>query len=535
MGSIRSSKMATTLILMVMIIAPNVKQLAGLTVSSDNFESGRQLKQTKNASEQVKQSDDTVRADPLDHLRKYRGGYDITNMHYWSSTAFTGIYGYAIAAIWAICGLIYGAYSLVTSFCWKTNREEKFKKTSSCRKKCYPWSRVLVVLFTILAIIGCGLFLGGNAKFHSRATTVVDILIDTADHASDTIYNTTEAMKDLSANLAADAESGDATRFLKSTAQSLDTEADDIHRQARKHRRAIYNGLKIVYIITTVTISLNLVAAIALSVSGVLKLRRILRLMVILCWILTVLCWLFSGIYFFIENFADDTCTALEGFRQDPYNNSLSSILPCDELSSAKSVLRHVSAEVYNVVHEVNSNISTRYGNIFQICNPFSGPPHYHYQPQDCPANAYKIGDIPQLLKQVTCPDSEQGCTGGIVIPTKYYNRLEIYTTSIQRLLNEYPDMESLVECQTVTTAFSEILNTHCKPLKRYTRMVWAAMVFLSTVMVALILLWTTEAHYEQYQHSSDGSMKPFSTSADKLESGTAEAPNNGSIPSSVL
>ena len=88
--------------------------------------------------------------------------------------------------------------------------------------------------------------MGGNAKFHSRATTVVDILIDTADHASDTIYNTTEAMKDLSANLAADAESGDATRFLKSTAQSLDTEADDIHRQERKHRRAIYNGLKIV-------------------------------------------------------------------------------------------------------------------------------------------------------------------------------------------------------------------------------------------------------------------------------------------------
>ena len=40
MGSIRSSKMATTLILMVMIIAPNVKQLAGLTVASDNFESG---------------------------------------------------------------------------------------------------------------------------------------------------------------------------------------------------------------------------------------------------------------------------------------------------------------------------------------------------------------------------------------------------------------------------------------------------------------------------------------------------------------
>lgn len=28
--------------------------------------------------------DDTVRPDPLEKLRKYRGGYDVTNVHYWS-------------------------------------------------------------------------------------------------------------------------------------------------------------------------------------------------------------------------------------------------------------------------------------------------------------------------------------------------------------------------------------------------------------------------------------------------------------------
>lgn len=32
------------------------------------------------------QRDDTVRIDPLDNLKKYRGGYDITNKHYWSVT-----------------------------------------------------------------------------------------------------------------------------------------------------------------------------------------------------------------------------------------------------------------------------------------------------------------------------------------------------------------------------------------------------------------------------------------------------------------
>lgn len=141
-----------------------------------------------------------------------------------------------------------------------------------------------------------------------------------------------------------------------------------------------------------------------------------------------------------------------------------------------------------------------------------------------------------KLMKLLTCPDSEgRACTGGILISSKDYNMVEAYTTSIQKLLNEYPGMESLVECQTVTNAFSEILHKHCKPLIRYTRMVWAAMVFLSVVMVALILIWTTEAQHEQYHHSLDGSVKPYSTAADTLESGTAEASNNDSRPSSVL
>ncbi|KAL3506780.1 hypothetical protein ACH5RR_032162 [Cinchona calisaya] len=477
--------MATFLVLMLMIIAPNIRQLAGLSMPSESFESGRHLMQTQGVSEQVRQSDDTVRADPLNQLKKYRGGYDITNKHYWSSTAFTGIYGYAIAILWLLCGVIYGVYLLVTSFCCRNNRG-KSKKRSPCPKQFYLGSILVAVLFTILAITGCGLVLGGNAKFHSRAKTVVDILIDTADDASNTIHNTTGAMKDMRDSLAASTENTEATEFLTSTSQNLDTEAADISRQARKNRRAINKGLKIVYIITTVTISLNLIAAIALS---------------------------------------DDTCTALEGFQQDPYNNSLSSILPCDELLSAKSVLSDVSAEVYRMVNEVNRNISRTYGNIVQICNPFSAPPEYQYQAHDCPANTVQIGDIPQLLKLSTCPDSEgETCKGGIVISARDYNMVEVYTTSIQRLLSEYPGMESLVQCQTVTNAFSEILNKHCKPLSRYTRMVWAAMVFLSVVMVALILIWTTEAHHEQYLQSSDGSVKSYSSKADMIESGTAEA-----------
>ncbi|KAL3641603.1 hypothetical protein CASFOL_012418 [Castilleja foliolosa] len=91
---------------------------------------------------------------------------------------------------------------------------------------------------------------------------------------------------------------------------------------------------------------------------------------------------------------------------------------------------------------QVNWNISMSYGDIFHICNPFSPPPVYEYQPRDCPANSKKIGDIPRVLKQLACPDS---IGGGILIPENYYNTIEAYCYSIQTLLDAYPGMEYLI------------------------------------------------------------------------------------------
>ncbi|KAA8531436.1 hypothetical protein F0562_006211 [Nyssa sinensis] len=524
---------------MVVVLTLNFAAIVGglPTSSSSTSEPGRNLLGTENVSEPARKSDDTVRVDPLDHLKKYRGGFDITNKNYWSSTIFTGVYGYAIGVLWLLCGLGYGGFLLAINFCCKNNNR-KLKKRSPCHKKCYLWPILLLTFFTILAITASGLVLGGNAKFHSRAKTVVDIIIDTADGASVTIYNTTGAMKNISTSLEESNQGGEASGFLTSTSLQLDSEAANIQRQARKNRRAIDKGLKIVYILTTVIISFNLVAVIALSAFGILKFRRTLHLFIILCWLLTVLCWLFFGVYFFIEKFSGDACTALEDFQRDPNNSSLSSILPCNELLSAKSVLNDVSAGIYGLVDEVNTNISLLQAP-YHICNPFSPPPEYQYQPENCPANTIRIGDIPEVLKLFTCSepsDANNGtCNGGVVISTSDFRRVVAYSSSIQTLLNAYPGMENLVECQTVKDAFSEILHKHCKPLKRYARMVWAAMVFLSTVMVAFVLIWITEAYHEQKHHFSDGSVKPHSTTASRLESGTAKAINNASNPSSVL
>lgn len=529
MGSTHATLLVVSLIFLV-ILGSNL--IAGQTFSSNSSEPGTNVLAVNNGSQTVMQPDDTVRVDPLKDFKKYRGGYDIKNKHYWSSTMFTGVHGYVIGVIWLLGGIAYGGFLLATVFCCKNRRNEKLKKRSPCHKQCCLWPILLAIFFTIIAITASGLVLGGNAKFHSRAKTVVDIIIDTANNATKTMYNTTGAMKDMKESLGASNQSTavQASSFLTSTSDQLDVEAADIQRQARKNRRLIDKGLKIVYIVTTVTISLNLAALIALSVCGTLRLRRPLNILIAVCWILTVLCWIFFGLYFFLQNFSRDSCTALESFQQNPYNNSLSSILPCDQLLSAKPVLFDVSQGIYSLVNQVNANLSTIQGLPYTVCNPFSAPPEYQFQPDKCPSNAIRIGDIPQVLKVFTCSSFDNGtCASGQFISPNDYTTVEAYTRSIQSLLNVYPEMENLVECQTVKDAFSEILLYHCKPLKRYIRMVWTSLVFLSLVMVFLVLIWAKLAQHEQEHHSLDGSVKPHSSVAKEPETGTKDTSNHTS------
>lgn len=101
--------------------------------------------------------------------------------------------------------------------------------------------------------------------------------------------------------------------------------------------------------------------------------------------------------------------------------------------------------------------------------------------------------------------------------------RVEAYTSSIQDLLNLYPSMEHLIECQLVKDAFSQVLVKHCKPLKKFSRMVWAGMVLLAVIVVLLVVLWIIKAHHEQRYHHSDGSVEPYCRAGNSLELGSAK------------
>ena len=130
------------------------------------------------------------------------------------------------------------------------------------------------------------------------------------------------------------------------------------------------------------------------------------------------------------------------------------------------------------------------------------------------------------MLQVFTCSDTDNVTCGNgeFSISNEDYKTVESYSSLVQNLLNAYPGMESLVECQSVKEAFSEILVEHCRPLKKFIQMVWASMAFLSLIMVFLILLWTTRDHHENKHHfSGEVSVGPHSSTANEMELGIAK------------
>ncbi|XP_052115484.1 uncharacterized protein LOC107477058 [Arachis duranensis] len=390
-----------------------------------------------NVSEPIRPKDNTVRVDPYDNFKKYRGGFNITNKHYWSSVVFTGVYGYAIGVLWLLCGILCGLFFLIINCCCQS-----FGGNKGCDLLPIP----LAILLLIIAMAASGLVLAGSAKFRCHASSSVNVVINTADKASGIIFNITGALKGIPTELV----DADIASKLNTTSQRFDTAAQNITQEAAKNRHIIIMALKAL--------------------------------------------------------FSDDTCNALYNFQENPYNNSLSSMIPCDELLSAKPIVSEFSSGIYNLVNEVNGGLSKYQGallpNLPNICNPFSAPPDFLYQPWNCSPNSTKIGDIPEVLRPYTCfGDEDAICGKEKFIPGSEYEVIKEYTSSVQNLLDVYPSIESLLGCQLVKDAFSQVLQKHCKPLKRFSKVTWAAMVSLAATMVLLVVLWTMKANYHEHSH----------------------------------
>ncbi|KAL0413767.1 UNVERIFIED_CONTAM: hypothetical protein Sradi_1578400, partial [Sesamum radiatum] len=75
---------------------------------------------------------------------------------------------------------------------------------------------------------------------------IIEVIIGRVGEASNTIYKTTGAMRNVSSSLREVGTLTEATAFLNTTSLKLDAQAADIERQAYGNRQLIVKGLKLV-------------------------------------------------------------------------------------------------------------------------------------------------------------------------------------------------------------------------------------------------------------------------------------------------
>uniref|UniRef100_A0A0E0J0H1 Uncharacterized protein n=1 Tax=Oryza nivara TaxID=4536 RepID=A0A0E0J0H1_ORYNI len=464
-------------------------------------------------SEMTNRSDSTLsrrirRVDPLDGLRKYEGGYNITNKHYWSSTIFTGRPGYVIAALWLIGGIIFVGALLISKIFF-AKRNTGYGDMNYFLARFHICSMIIFILLAAFVIVASAIAIRGAVRFHSRAEAVKEIIGRTAFEATATIYNITEAIEKMQNTSRLYNNNSQAFDHLNSTVKALNSEAVEIQSKAEKNMRLVSKGINILEAVTILTVTLNLFAVLALLVMRPLRLQKLCNLCIAICWILTALIWMYFGLYYFLDEFAGDTCAALEEYQLDPKNSTLGTIIPCSEKFSGSVILHDVGAGIHDIIDQVigefsvseaaiqvNSNIYTiksEYGvkQLDYICNPFAGPPEFRYRPENCPSGAATIGDIPQILRRLTCTDLGGGahCASAELSSAIDYGKVETYTSSIQNVLDIFPGTERLLTCELVKSGFADIVGHQCAPLSRGARAAWAALAALSAATTALLVL----------------------------------------------
>ncbi|KAF3330885.1 hypothetical protein FCM35_KLT04239 [Carex littledalei] len=511
MGSRRKDE-----ILVLLCFLMTVSCVSSMQVMPQRTASNRILVDSNSDSSSTVLALRTERIDPLDNFKIYRGGYNITNSHYWTSIVFTGKYGYILAALWPIGGI---ALAISSIFFTRKKRTESRRDSSSTKTKI--WFIFLGIVFLLFTIVTSAFALTGSSRFHARAQSIKRIISRTAIEASGTLYNVTKAVESMQNLTSLYAGLANSTN-LNTTAQSLSEEATNIQIKAENSMRLVNRGINILQVVTIVFVLMNLIAVLIFLVARSLKLKLLFSSIIFVCWIFTSLFWIYFALYFFLAEFSGDTCLALDEYQINPQNSSLGSILPCS--NSANNMLEDVGTGIHNLINQVNAEISTArlsdMPDLEYVCNPFSGPPDYLYEPDDCSSSTIKIGDIPQALRRYACLETDEtDCTQAkYILSASDYSKIQVYTNSIQYILDVFPGMERLVNCQLVKDAFSEVLLNQCKPLNKYAHMTWAAMAVLSAFLMLFSISWILQSLHERRSRTLDGSVKPHLSSSSMSE-----------------
>lgn len=450
----------------------------------------------------------TRRPDILRDFKKYTGGWNITNQHYWASVGFTGAAGFVLAVLWFI---LFGVTLVVYHCCgWKTNKQ---KGSDNSQKICL----ILLIGFTFASVVGCIILSVGQDRFHSEVMQTLNYVVNQSDYTVQTLKNVTEYLSlakgiNLSQfNLPLDIEADidELSTELNSAAQTLTQKTSENSIKIKNVFSAVRSALIVVAIIMLLLALLGL----GLSLLGH---RHAIHVFILGGWLLVAITFILCGVFIIFNNAIGDTCTAMQEWAENPQaETALSDILPCVDERTTNGTLLESKKVVAGVVNIINQFIYTYadtnrpHGDYFYynqsgplvppLCYPFDG----QMEDRQCSQNEVSMMNASLVWQSYICVAENNTCISTGRLTPMMYDEL-VMAVNVSYAIKHYtPPMLSLQNCNFVRDAFVNLTSRYCPPLEHNLQVVNAGLGMISVGIMLCLVLWILSADRLQREEVS--------------------------------
>nr|GEU65233.1 ion transport domain-containing protein [Tanacetum cinerariifolium] len=416
----------------------------------------------------------TKRPDILNRFKKYRGGWDITNKHYWASVGFTGAAAFIIAIIW----FVFFGLAMITHHYFRWRIDIKGKESQRSQILCL----VLLIVFTLAAATGCILLSVGQDEFHSEAIDTLNYVVNQSDYTVQTLVNITGYLAlAKTVNVAQFYLPSDVKDSIDKLNIDLNKASDTLGRKTHQNSqkiRTVFDAVRSSMI--TVAIVMLLVSILGLYLS-ILGHKNAIHLFTIGGWLLVVVTLLLCGVFVILNNAISDTCMAMgQWVNHQHAETALSNILPCVDQSTTNQTLYK----------------SKQSGPLMPyVCTPYDS----QLQERECSSEEVSMSNASLVWQNYTCTVTESGlCTSTGRLTPEMYQQLTGAVNISYALQHYTPPLLSFQDCNFVRETFTTITSNHCRPLQRHLHLVNAGLVLVSVGIMLSLALWIVYANRPQ-------------------------------------
>ncbi|KAK1423113.1 hypothetical protein QVD17_18408 [Tagetes erecta] len=445
----------------------------------------------------------TNRPDILNHFKRYRGGWDITNKHYWASVGFTGAVEFILAILWFVC---FGVAMIIHHFCgWRI--DIKGKESRGSQMICL----ILLIVFTCASAIGCILLSVGQDEFHGEAVNTLNYVVNQSDYTVQTLINVTGYLSlAKTVNVAQVFLPSDVKDDIDRLTVDLNNAADTLRQKTQQNSRKIrtvFDTVRLSMIAIAIVMLLDSLLGLFLSILGH---KNTIYIFIASGWLLVVVTFILCGVFVIINNAITDTCMAMgQWVDNQQAETALSDILPCVDQGTTNATLyksKLVVNDITNIINGFigsfansnahpggNSNYYNQSGPLMPyLCYPYDSQLHE----LECPSQLVSMANASVVWQNYTCSISESGfCTSTGRLTPDMYQQL-VGAVNISYALQHYaPPLLSLQDCNFVRQTFRIIISDHCHPLEHHLQMVNAGLALVSVGVMLSLALWIVYAN----------------------------------------